>query len=78
MVGRSRNEHAVIYKKHQIELAARQQEDGRWVCQYVIIEFGPRHWRYNKGFPDGRFGTRQQAEAAALKQARRIINSFMT
>ncbi len=67
------------YKKHWIELRLpSQRTDGTWSCRYVIFEFATTRWRCNKGSSDGKFASREEAQAAALNQAQRVIDSFTT
>ena len=65
------------YKKHRIEMRRREQQaDGTWSCHYIIFEFGTREWRCKKGCADGTFRTPEEAEAAALTQAKQIVASL--
>ncbi len=65
------------YTKRWIELRRREQQaDGSWGCRYVIFECGSRGWRCKKGSADGTFKTPEEAAAAALTQAQRIIDSL--
>lgn len=64
------------YKKRRIELTPRRQADGTWHCPYRIIEFRQTCWGYYKGCTDGRFASREEAAAAALEDARRIVDSL--
>ncbi len=67
------------YTQHWIELRHREQRaDGTWNCHYVIFEFGTREWRLKKGCVEGSFGTPEEAAAAALIQARQIIDSLQS
>lgn len=65
-----RKEDAIIreYKGHLIALIAGQNE-GRWVCQYLIIDSGVT------GYCDGSFATHSEADAAALHVAKTVIDS---
>jgi len=56
------------YKGHLIALIAGQKE-GRWVCQYLIIDSGVT------GYCDGSFATHSEADAAALQVAKNVIDS---
>ncbi|MDC8450009.1 MAG: hypothetical protein LV473_16860 [Nitrospira sp.] len=57
------------YKGHLIALTAGQQQDGRWMCQYLILDSGVT------GYSDGIFATYDEAEAAALQLAKYRIDS---
>ena len=56
------------YKGHLIALIV-GQKDGRWVCQYLIIDSGVT------GYCDGSFATHSEADAAALQAAKDVIDS---
>lgn len=56
------------YKGHLIALIA-GQKDGRWVCQYLIIDSGVT------GYCDGSFATHSEADAAALQVVKNVIDS---
>lgn len=63
--------------KRWVELRRREQKaNGTWNCHYAIFEFGAREWKCEKGCTDGTFSTPEEAEAAALVQAQRIIDSL--
>ena len=64
------------YKHRRIELTPRRQADGTWHCPYRIIEFRQTCWRYHKGCPDVSFASREEAAAAALQEAKRIVDSL--
>ena len=64
------------YKHRRIELTPRRQADGTWHCPYRIIEFRSTCWRYYKGCTDGSFPSREGAAAAALQEAKRIVDSL--
>lgn len=64
------------YKHRKIELIPRRQDDGTWRCPYHIIEFRPTCWGYHKGSPDGVFASREMATAAALEDAKRIVDTL--
>jgi hypothetical protein len=62
--------------KRWVELRTPDQHaDGTWSCRYVIFEFESTRWRCNRGRPEGSFESREEAQAAALKQAQRLIDS---
>ena len=63
------------YKGHKIILKPGQQDDGTWICQFVIVKFGLTDMGKRSGYPDGSFGSRQEAEAAALAKAKAVIDS---
>lgn len=42
------------------------------------IEFGTTRWKGNKGCPDGSLASREEAQAGALDQALRVIDSLTT
>ncbi|WHZ25355.1 MAG: hypothetical protein OJF51_000150 [Nitrospira sp.] len=56
------------YKGDLIALIAGQKE-GRWVCQYLIIDSGVT------GYCEGSFATHSEADAAALHVAKTVIDS---
>ncbi len=55
-----------------------QHADGTWSCRYVIFEFESTRWRCNRVGPNGSFASREEAQAAAWKQAHRLIRSLKT
>ena len=57
------------YKGHLIALTAGQQQDGRWMCRYLILDSG------FTGSCDASFATHDEAEAAALQLAKYLIDS---
>jgi hypothetical protein len=59
------------YKGHTIELIP-SAEGVMWACQYVIMKFNQTEIA---GFPDGNtYDTREDAEAAALRKAKSLID----
>jgi hypothetical protein len=64
------------YKHRKIELTPRRQADGTWHCPYRIIEFRQTCWAYYQGCPHGSFASREDAAAAALQEAKRIVDSL--
>ena len=63
-------------RKHWIELRTPDQHaDGTWSCRYIIFEFESTRWRCKRGRPEGSFASREEAEAAALNQAQRVVDS---
>jgi hypothetical protein len=64
-----------IYKGHKITLRSRQQDDGAWICQFVVFVFGKTEMGKRSGYTDGSFGSHQEAEAAALTKAKTWIDS---
>ena len=75
----SEEERMSDFTKRWIELRRRERHaDGTWSCHYVIFEFRTREWRCEKGRTDGVFRTPEEAEAAALRQAQRIVDSLQT
>ncbi|MGZ8375259.1 MAG: hypothetical protein ACXW4A_10125, partial [Nitrospira sp.] len=63
------------YKHCKIELTPKRH-DGTWNCPYRIIEFRQTSWVYYKGCAEGRFASPGEAEVAAMKEAKRIIDAF--
>lgn len=63
------------YKGRQLETIANQLGDGRWTCQYVIVDYTETVIDGNKGQADGSYATREEAEASALRAGQRIIDS---
>jgi hypothetical protein len=66
------------YKHRKIELITRQNNDGTWLCPYRIFEFRTTCWGYHKGCPKGIFASREAAAAAALKEAKCIVDSLQS
>jgi hypothetical protein len=64
------------YKHRKIELTPRRQADGTWDCPYRIIEFRQTCWAYHQGRPDGLFASREDATRAALREAKRLVDSL--
>ena len=64
------------YKHRKIELTPKRQADGTWHCPYRIIECRQTCWAYHQGRPDGSFVSRDEATAAALQEAKRIVDSL--
>lgn len=64
------------YKKRKIKLAPGQRANGTWQCLYRIIEIRSTCWKFHKGLSNGSFGSREEAAAAALQEAKRIIDSL--
>ena len=66
-----REEEAILreYKGHLTALTAGQQKDGRWMCQYLILDSGIT------GYCDGIFATHDEADAAAIQLAKYRIDS---
>jgi hypothetical protein len=59
------------YKGHTIELIP-SAEGLMWACQYVIMKCNQTEIA---GFPDGNtYDTREDAEAAALRKAKSLID----
>ena len=64
------------YKHRKIELSPKRHDDGTWNCPYRVIEFRLASWAYYKGCAEGRFACRGEAAAAALEEAKRIIDAL--
>ena len=64
------------YKQRKIELTPKRCDDGTWHCPYRIIEFRATCWGYHQGAPRGVFASRESAAAAALEEAKRIVDSL--
>jgi len=64
-----------IYRGHKITLRSGQQDDGAWICQFVVFVFGKTEMGKLSGDTDGSFGSHQEAEAAALTKAKTWIDS---
>jgi hypothetical protein len=60
---------------HKIILKPGQQDNERWTCQFVIVKFGQTDMGKRSGYPEGSFGSRQEAETAALAAAKAVIDS---
>lgn len=63
------------YKGHKITLRSGHQDVGKWTCQYVVVKFGHTVMGKRSGHAEGTFGSREDAEAAALAKAKALINS---
>ena len=63
------------YKGRQLETIANQLQDGRWTCQYVIVDYTETVIHGNKGQAGGSYATREEAEASALREGQRVIDS---
>ena len=64
-----------LYQGRKIIVTAGQGNDQKWICQFVIVQITPSDMRNHTARVDGRFGSRQAAEAAALKAAKAYIDS---
>jgi hypothetical protein len=62
------------YEGRSVKLRSGQDKNGRWVCEYTIIEFGPTGLTHTTGSPTGDFSTRDEAEAAAFEAAQAEID----
>ena len=63
------------YEGRQIVLTPGQQDDGTWVCEYIIIELGSTASPSTRGYSEGIFHSPHEASMAALVTAKTIINS---
>ena len=63
------------YKGRWIKVKTDPQTDGRWVCEYTIVEFRPTGLFSESGYSGGIFTVRDEAEAAALAVAQGIIDA---
>lgn len=63
------------YKGRSIRLTPGQGDDGRWACQFIILESGDTSSGSITGDTDGYFSSAAQAEAAAFKKAQLIIDT---
>jgi hypothetical protein len=64
------------YKQRKIEVTPKRKPDGTWQCSYRIIEFHSTCWRFRTGCPDGCFASRETAAAAAVTEAKRIVDAL--
>jgi hypothetical protein len=64
------------YKQRTIELTPKRDDDGTWDCPYHILDFRATCWGHQKGTTRGGFPSRHTAVAAALAEAKRIIDTF--
>lgn len=65
------------YKRHWIELRTPSQHiDGTWSCRYIILQFDTTRWGYTKGCSDGRCTSRDEAQVAALIEAKCLVDSL--
>ncbi|HWG97658.1 MAG TPA: hypothetical protein VN647_11285, partial [Nitrospira sp.] len=60
------------YKHRPIKLTPKQHGDTTWSCAYRIIDISSTGWRFHKGHSYGSFGSREEAEKAALEEATQI------
>lgn len=63
------------YKGHKVTVRPGQLDNGEWTCQYGIVKFTQSDMGKQSGYAEGSFGSRQEAEAAALAKAKAIIDS---
>jgi hypothetical protein len=63
------------YQGRQIVLTPGHQEDGTWICEYVITKLDSSTCPSTKGCADGTFHSANEARVAALLTAKTIINS---
>ena len=63
------------YEGRWIKVKTDPQTDGRWVCEYTIVEFRPTGLFSESGYPAGSFTVRDEAETAALAAAQGIIDA---
>ncbi len=63
------------YEGRQIVLTPSQRDGGTWMCEYVIIEFGPTASPSTTGYSEGTFHSSNEARMAALVTAKTIVNS---
>src|SRR5215831_17108714 len=64
------------YKQRKIQLTPRRYDDGVWTCPYRIIEFRATCWGYHEGTPHGLFASCDAAKAAALDEAKRVVDAL--
>jgi len=64
---------------HKITLRSGHQDagkwTGKWTCQYTVVKFVNADMGRRSGYAEGTFGSRKDAEAAALAKAKALINS---
>lgn len=63
-----------FYKGRSIQLLPNLEDDGTWVCRYLITEKGHLTSGSILGHPEIRFPTRKEAQSAALKAAQDVID----
>lgn len=64
------------YAQRTIKLTPKRHGDKTWSCAYRIIEISSTGWRFHKGHSYGNFGSREEAETAGLKEAKRIVDAL--
>jgi hypothetical protein len=64
------------YKGSTISLLVSEAPEGTWRCRYVYIEFSLTDTAYLSNYPDGLFTTQQEAESAALRKAKKLIDPW--
>lgn len=64
------------YKGRKIVLRMGVQHDGRWICDYGITDVTKKSIGKNKGMAHGTYPTREEAQAAGLKKAQHLIDSY--
>lgn len=63
------------YKGRTISLFVSQADNGTWRCRNVFIQFSPIKSACVSSYPAGSFATQQEAKAAALQKAKRLIDA---
>ena len=64
------------YKHRTIKLTPTLLGDETWGCAYRIIETSSIGWRFHKGYSNGSFESREEAEKAALEEAKQIVDAL--
>lgn len=63
------------YQGQKIILTPSQYENGKWICRFMILRFRKPETEKQSGYAEGSFGSRHEAEAAALAKAKAMIDS---
>jgi hypothetical protein len=64
-----------FYKGRSIQLIPILKDNGTWICRYLIIEKGHITSGSIVGWPESTFPTRKEAQSAALKDAKDVIDA---
>jgi hypothetical protein len=64
-----------FYKGRSIQLIPILKDNGTWICRYLIIEKGHVTSGSIVGCPEITFPTRKEAQSAALKAAKEVIDA---
>lgn len=63
------------YKGRMLTRFVSQQKDGQWTCRYIIVDPKKINMDQNRGHAAESYATPEEAEAAALREGQRVIDS---